>query len=79
MMGWREPRQTTRKLNLLEKKGIGYVNAEALKIDPVNKTVKTSNGDLTYDYLILALGAELAPETIPWIFKGSPAGGCVSE
>jgi len=71
MMEWREPHQITRKLNLLEKKGVRYVNAEALKIDPANRTVKTSNGDFGYDYLIVALGAELAPETIPGFSKGA--------
>ena len=64
-MGWREPRQITRNLSLLERKGIKYVNGEALKIDPAERTVKTSVGDFTYDYLIVALGADLAPETIP--------------
>ena len=65
MMGWREPHQITRNLNLLNKKGIKYINGEVLKIDPANRFVKTSTKDFVYDYLIVALGAELAPETIP--------------
>ena len=65
MMGWREPHQITRNLSLLTKKGITYVNGEVLKIDPSNRLVKTSTKDLTYDYLIVALGAELVPEAIP--------------
>ncbi len=64
-MGWREPSQITRNLSLLERKGIKYVNGEVLNIDPSGRTVKTSAGEFTYDYLIVALGAELAPETIP--------------
>jgi sulfide:quinone oxidoreductase len=64
-MGWREPRQITRNLSLLERKGIKYVNGEVLKIDPAERTVKSSVGEFTYDYLIVALGAELAPETMP--------------
>jgi sulfide:quinone oxidoreductase len=64
-MGWREPRQITRNLSLLEKKGIKYVNGEVLKIDPAERTVKTSVGEFIYDYLIVALGADLAPETLP--------------
>jgi sulfide:quinone oxidoreductase len=44
---------------------MGCVNGEVLKIDPAERTVKTSAGDLTYNYLIVALGAELAPEAIP--------------
>ncbi len=64
-MGWREPSQISRNLSLLEKKGITYINAEVLKINPSAKSVKTSVGEFTYDYLVLALGAELAPYTIP--------------
>lgn len=69
MMGWRDPRQITRKLSLLEKKGVKYVNAEVLKINPANRSVKTSNGDFRYDYLVVALGAELAPEIISGFSK----------
>ena len=36
------------------------MNEEIVKIDPVNKTVKTRSND----YLIISLGAELAPEKI---------------
>jgi len=64
MMGWREPQRITRNLSSLTKKGIRYINASALKIDPANRVVKTRAGDLSYDYLIVALGAELASETI---------------
>ena len=56
MMGWREPHQVTRNLNLLNKKDIKYINGEVLKIDPANRVVKTSANDLEYDYLIVALG-----------------------
>jgi len=70
-MGWREPNQITRKLSLLEKKGVKYVNAEVLKIDPAERTVNTSAGDFTYDYLIVALGAELVPEAIPGFLEGT--------
>ncbi len=65
MMGWREPHQVTRNLSLLNKKGVKYIKSEITKIDPANRVVKISTKDLAYDYLIVALGAELAPETIP--------------
>ncbi len=65
MMGWREPHQVTRNLSLLNKKGVKYIKSEITKIDPANRAVKISTKDLAYDYLIVALGAELAPETIP--------------
>ncbi len=64
MMGWREPHQVIKNLDLLNKKGIKYVNGEVLEINPANRSVKTSTKDFKYDYLIIALGAELAPEKI---------------
>ncbi len=65
MMGWRKPHKIMRKMSLLEKKGIKYINAEVQKINPAERTVGTSAGDLAYDYLIVSLGAELAPEAVP--------------
>jgi len=65
MMGWRKPHQITKDLSLLNKKGIEYINSQVLKIDPANRFVETNVEELTYDYLIIALGAELAPETLP--------------
>jgi len=70
-MGWREPHQIRRNLSLLEKKGVKYVDGEVLKIDPAERTVKTSAGDITYDYLIVALGADLAPETVPGLSEAA--------
>lgn len=64
-VGWREPHQVTRSLSRLVKRNVKYVNAEVSKINPAERTVKTSAGDLTYDYLIIALGADLAPDAIP--------------
>ncbi len=71
MMNWREPTRITRKLDALKKKGIQYINSEVLKIDTQNKIVRINTGDISYDYLIVALGAELAPETIPGFLKGA--------
>ncbi len=65
MMGSREPHQITKRLDLLQKKGIRYINTEVLKIDPESKLVRTQAEDFSYDYLIVALGAELAEEAIP--------------
>lgn len=65
MMGWREPRNISRSLNLLSKKRVKVVNDEVLKIDPAERTVKTRNETFAYDYLLIALGAELTPDAIP--------------
>jgi len=65
MMGWREQNQILKDLNRLSKKGISYLNAEVTEIDPENRLVKTSVKDLNYDYLVVSLGADLVPDTLP--------------
>jgi sulfide:quinone oxidoreductase len=59
-------------LNKLENKEITFLNDEVTTIDISKKFIKTrSNNKLEYDYLIIALGAELAAEEIDgFIFNG---------
>jgi sulfide:quinone oxidoreductase len=51
-------------LNKLESKGIKFLNDEIISIDLSKNsiTTKTNPNKLNYDYLIIALGAELAPK-----------------
>ncbi|KKR73759.1 MAG: hypothetical protein A3K61_04685 [Thaumarchaeota archaeon RBG_16_49_8] len=66
MLGQRKPEQVQKDLGLLKKKGIEVVNDEVESIDIDRKVVKgKENDDLSYDYLIIALGAEYAPDAIP--------------
>lgn len=66
MLGQRKPEQVQKDLGLLKKKGIEVVNDEVEYIDIDGKVVKgKENDDLSYDYLIIALGAEYAPDAIP--------------
>ncbi|HJS64953.1 MAG TPA: FAD-dependent oxidoreductase [Nitrososphaeraceae archaeon] len=53
-------------LKKLEAKGIKFLNDEIIMIDPSENSVttKTNHNKLQYDYLIIALGAELAPKRI---------------
>jgi len=69
MLGKRQAEKIQRPLSLLRRKGIEFINEEIIKIDPENKLVKTQNQSLQYDYLIVSLGAELAPEKIPGLAK----------
>jgi sulfide:quinone oxidoreductase len=58
-----EESQTT--LDGLHAKGIEYLNDEIAKIDIESSRVQArDHGWIEYDYLIIALGAELAPEKI---------------
>ena len=63
--GTRQFESSKKSLAVIEKKGIEFLNEEVVKIDPQNKIVKTSSKNHSYDYLIVALGADLAPEKIP--------------
>jgi sulfide:quinone oxidoreductase len=63
--GTRNFESSKRSLENVTKKGIEFVNEAVLKIDPTNKAVRTKYRQFHYDYLIIALGVELAPEQIP--------------
>lgn len=65
MTGDRKPEQITRPVRELVRSGVEVMEAEAHDIDVRAQRVETSAGSLSYDYLIVALGAELAPEAIP--------------
>jgi sulfide:quinone oxidoreductase len=64
-IGSRKPGQIRRPLERLRRKGIQVVTAEVTGIDPLTRTVTAGGQTLTGDALIVALGAELAPETVP--------------
>ncbi|MEM3089188.1 MAG: FAD/NAD(P)-binding oxidoreductase [Candidatus Nitrosotenuis sp.] len=63
--GTRKFETSKKPLNTITKKGIDFVNEQVLEINPVYRKVKTRTKEITYDYLIVALGVELAPEKIP--------------
>ena len=65
VMGDRRPEQVRRALAQLSGKGISVLHAEIEEVDTDGKLVRTSRGSLPYDYLVVALGADYAPETIP--------------
>ncbi|MCV0393321.1 MAG: NAD(P)/FAD-dependent oxidoreductase [Nitrosopumilus sp.] len=52
-------------LNNLGKKEITFIKEEILSIDPKTKNIKTNSQTISYDYLIISMGAVLAPEKIP--------------
>ena len=64
IVGERRQEQFHRPLSRLRKKGIEFRNEEVTRIDVDRRVVETSSETLAYDYLIVALGATLAPETV---------------
>ncbi len=65
MTGKRRPEAISRPLSRLGRKGIEVVRGEIDRIDAGQRAVTLDGRTLTAEYLIVALGAELAPETIP--------------
>jgi sulfide:quinone oxidoreductase len=65
MVGWRQPKQITKDLGRLLQPGVEVVQAEVQAIDVDRNRVQTGDKELAYDYLVLALGADLAPEAMP--------------
>ena len=65
MLGWRTPDQIRRPIARLARRGIEVVRGNVERIDPARRAVVVNGKEQTADYLVIALGAELAPETIP--------------
>jgi len=64
MNGDRNEKQIRVPLKSLLKKNIEIVNATVSEIVTAEKTVKTGDKEYRYDFLVIALGADLAPEKI---------------
>ena len=56
-------------LKNLQKKKINFIKDEILTIDLQNKNVKIKSQDVSYDFLIISMGAVLAPQKIPGLME----------
>lgn len=65
MNGTRTFENSIGSLNELSKKEINFIKEEVLSIDFQNKNVKTTSQTISFDFLIISMGAILAPEKIP--------------
>jgi len=68
-----------RKDTILAKKGVDFVNAEALKVDVKNQVVTTDKGDYKYDHLVVATGPKVKHDVAPGVaehthYIGTPNG-----
>lgn len=70
MLGKRSATQIQRPLARLQRKGIEFVRDAVVEIDVEGKKVVTQEQTIHYDYLIVALGADLAPEKVPGLVQG---------
>ncbi|OGC79669.1 MAG: hypothetical protein A2145_04440 [candidate division Zixibacteria bacterium RBG_16_40_9] len=65
MFGWRKPQQVVRDISSVSRKNIIFFNSEIKKIDLANQKVVFDSQQLSYDYLVISLGATLSLEEIP--------------
>jgi sulfide:quinone oxidoreductase len=70
--GRRERAAIERPLRRQQRSGIEVVQGAVERIDPVARTVQVAGRELAGDYLVIALGAEQAPEALP----GLAEAGC---
>ena len=64
MVGRRRREQIERPLRSLLARGVELIEAEVRTIDPQTRQVETAAGVLSADALVVALGAELAPDAV---------------
>ncbi len=71
MVGQRRPEDITRKLRRLERRNVRVLQAEILGIDPAKQQVVLDSTAVPYDYLIVSLGMQTAPELVPGFREGA--------
>jgi sulfide:quinone oxidoreductase len=64
MVGEKTEQEVSVSKEKISRKGIQFVNSEINEIDVKNSLVRTDRDEFAYDFLIVALGAELAPEKV---------------
>ena len=74
MVGERQDAEISRPLSRIERHGIEFIQGNITRIDPASRTVDVDGRSLSGDAIIVALGAEYAPEAIPGLRE---AGHCI--
>ncbi len=74
MRGWRNPAEVSVRPADLLRDGVSFLQAEVIGLDPAGQRVHTDRGELPYDALVVALGAEVVPEMVPGLEEAITAG-----
>ena len=69
MNGTRTFENSIGSLNELPKKQINFIKDEIIEINPENNFVKTKSENIPFDFLIISMGAVLAPEKISGLIE----------
>ena len=70
MFGRRSAEEVKNYYRNISSRGVNFVKDTIELIDPENKIVKTNGAEFSYDFLIVALGADMSPEAIPGFADG---------
>ena len=65
LAGTRQPHQLIRPMARMIPAGVDHHRKRVLEIDTDAQRVTTTEGDVAYDKLVVALGSELAPDLLP--------------
>jgi sulfide:quinone oxidoreductase len=68
--GTRRPERLSRPLTRLNRRGVSFRVATVQGLDVRARRVRLTDGEVPYDYLLLAAGAELRPEALPGLAEG---------
>ena len=71
LVGRRRPEEGERRYTSLTTRNVKFVLDEVTAIDTPEKIVHLKSRRLPYDRLVIALGAELAPELVPGLAEGA--------
>ena len=69
MNGTRTFENSIGSLNKLSKKQINFIKDEIIEINTKNRFVQIRSGKISFDFLIISMGAILAPEKIPGLVE----------
>jgi len=67
----RAPEHIVRDVHQMVPRGVEVLIDQVEAIDLVSRSVRTSSGAISYDFLIVSLGAELGPEMIPGLSEAA--------
>ena len=68
--GYLEAEEQSRDVSELFGDGVEFVQDEVTGVDPDEKVVDLADGELEYDYLVVATGHRLDPTAIPGLLEG---------
>lgn len=71
MSGDRTPRAISRGRGRLERRGVEFLRGEAEGLDVDRRTIRVDGQDIAFEHLVVALGAQPAPEMLPGLEAGA--------